>query len=123
MYLPYKCIATLLSGVFSWITINYLLGRFEPKYHHHTLPAVGLDPAGALGDTEAGGGGNRTLYKISTVGSLDMGGASLQVAFEIPHDVSMTSAMSSKRMYGKVVEYVFNNPLNTNTQPLYHSQT
>ena len=81
----------LITGVFSWITINYLLGRFEPEFHHHTPPVQDKGTGGVLEDSDEVKGqrnDNRTTYKISTVGSLDMGGASLQVAFEIPHDVS-----------------------------------
>lgn len=88
--LPSPSFHIIFSGVFSWITINYLLGRFEPEYHHPTLPAPdqGMDGVPLDSHLPKENDNNRTVYKISTVGSLDMGGASLQVAFEIPHDVS-----------------------------------
>lgn len=72
-----EVISGKMEGVFSWITINYLLGRFAPEYHHH----------GATSSS-----GNSTLHTVSTVGSIDMGGASLQMAFEIPQSVDTPSA-------------------------------
>ena len=83
------CIPITFTGVFSWITVNYLLGRFD----HTSLPG-NTEPAAARamdgdGSHQPLGGPdmNRTVYTITTVGSLDMGGASLQVAFEISHNV------------------------------------
>ena len=69
---------TLLPGVFSWITINYLLGHFSPESHAHQT-------------TEDG----QTDEYIHTVGVMDMGGASLQIAFEVPQQVTLFFIPSS----------------------------
>jgi hypothetical protein len=70
-----QVISGQMEGVYSWLTINYLLNRFDPEHHH-------FNPEKASGD----GGG----VAVGTVGSLDMGGASMQIAFEVPSNVSHT---------------------------------
>lgn len=50
-----KVISGKEEGIFSWITLNYLLGRLQ----------------------------NRGIPTAGTVGSLDMGGGSMQVAFQV----------------------------------------
>lgn len=68
-YLPESSIEVIsgkLEGVYSWITINYLLGKFDVS--QHSLSEDGSPT-------------------INTVGSIDMGGGSIQAAFEIPEDM------------------------------------
>ncbi|KAH7732015.1 CRE-MIG-23 protein [Aphelenchoides avenae] len=54
------------EGVYSWIAVNYILDRFRiPVYDSTTTSAV-------------------EILRPSTVGMIDMGGASSQIAFELP---------------------------------------
>lgn len=76
-------------GVFSWITINYLLGHLSPEYQH---------PANSMTPGLESSGNESPPQTIKTVGSLDMGGASLQVTFEVPHDVSMKNNYCQKTL-------------------------
>ncbi|XP_063101127.1 ectonucleoside triphosphate diphosphohydrolase 7 isoform X1 [Cavia porcellus] len=60
------------EGVYAWIGINFVLGRFDHE-----------DESGAESPQESGIGRRRT------VGILDMGGASLQIAYEVPTSTSV----------------------------------
>lgn len=60
------------EGVYAWIGINFVLGRFD----HEDEP-----DADASLDSAAG--------RRRTVGILDMGGASLQIAYEVPTSTSV----------------------------------
>ncbi len=64
------CIVCVCVGVFSWITINYLLGHFSPESHSQSVE--GGPP--------------------HTVGVMDMGGASLQIAFEVTQVIIIVTA-------------------------------
>lgn len=60
------------EGVYAWIGINFVLGRFDHE-----------DESEAETSQELAGGRRRT------VGILDMGGASLQIAYEVPTSTSV----------------------------------
>jgi len=65
------------EGVYSWIGINYVLGRFN---HQHQMS--GTDP---LTVVELSGSEHKTHVRKRTVGIIDMGGGSAQIAFEVPN--------------------------------------
>jgi Golgi nucleoside diphosphatase len=58
----FQVISGQLEGIYSWMAINYVLGRFT---------------------------NNHTIERPPTVGILDMGGASAQIAFEVSSTTSM----------------------------------
>ncbi|XP_020011884.1 ectonucleoside triphosphate diphosphohydrolase 7 isoform X1 [Castor canadensis] len=60
------------EGVYAWIGINFVLGRFDHE-----------DESDAEASQESAAGRRRT------VGILDMGGASLQIAYEVPTSASV----------------------------------
>ncbi|RWS27065.1 ectonucleoside triphosphate diphosphohydrolase 7-like protein [Leptotrombidium deliense] len=57
------------EGIYSWIAVNYLLDRFDHTTKSQSLVAINL--------------GNKITTRPRTVGMLEMGGASMQIAFEI----------------------------------------
>ncbi|XP_074602960.1 ectonucleoside triphosphate diphosphohydrolase 7-like [Brevipalpus obovatus] len=57
------------EGIYSWISINYLLGRYDHSVAPKPLVAINLE--------------NGITTRPRTVGMLEMGGASVQIAFEI----------------------------------------
>ncbi|XP_071401750.1 ectonucleoside triphosphate diphosphohydrolase 3 [Centroberyx affinis] len=66
------------EGLYGWITVNYLMGNFLEK----TLWNAYVRPDGA-----------------KTVGSMDLGGASTQIAFAVPDDTRGSDYMPVK-LYG-----------------------
>ncbi|ERE79528.1 ectonucleoside triphosphate diphosphohydrolase 7 [Cricetulus griseus] len=62
------------SGVYAWIGINFVLGRFD--HEDESDADTSLDSA---------------VGRRRTVGILDMGGASLQIAYEVPTSTSVLS--------------------------------
>ena len=65
------------EGIYAWITINYVLGRF-----HHSK--------GHVRDNSSS-----ELPRKRTVGSLDMGGASTQITFEVPKSEKLPAHLTT----------------------------
>ncbi|KAJ8316922.1 hypothetical protein KUTeg_004826, partial [Tegillarca granosa] len=67
----FEVITGKMEGVYAWIAANYVLQKFG---HEHSLVVVELP-------------GKRTHVRRRTVGMIDMGGGSLQIAFEVTSKV------------------------------------
>ncbi|XP_061192965.1 ectonucleoside triphosphate diphosphohydrolase 7-like [Saccostrea echinata] len=63
------------EGVYAWIAVNYVLHKFDHGADEHPLVAVEIP-----GNTNKE---KKTHIRRRTVGMLDMGGGSMQIAFEI----------------------------------------
>ncbi|PFX27380.1 Ectonucleoside triphosphate diphosphohydrolase 4 [Stylophora pistillata] len=84
------------EGIYSWIGVNFELGRFDHSHDSQESP-----PNNSASE----------VNRKSTVGSLDMGGGSAQIAFEVGKSATSQSKSSKqnsanvtqRRQYGKAV--------------------
>ncbi|XP_030282782.1 ectonucleoside triphosphate diphosphohydrolase 7-like [Sparus aurata] len=83
------------EGVYAWIGINFVLGRFEHA-----------DDESATVEVTTGSQDQRPISRRRTVGIMDMGGASLQIAYEVPS--SITFSTPEEEEAGKMVLAEFN---------------
>nr|CAD2123792.1 unnamed protein product [Meloidogyne enterolobii] len=69
-----KVITGKWEGIYSWIAVNYMLGRFNSTTNSLSM------------NTQIGNNDNnfKILERQKTAGMIDMGGASTQIAFELP---------------------------------------
>lgn len=68
-------------GVYLWIATNYILGRFDHSHDVSTTPASTV----------------AHIVRKQTVGTIEIGGASLQIAYEIPQNVSYQARIMFKQ--------------------------
>ncbi|NWY00340.1 ENTP7 diphosphohydrolase, partial [Nothoprocta ornata] len=81
------------EGVYAWIGINFVLGRFEHEDEEDAVVTV------ALGDQA------ESLVRKRTVGILDMGGASLQIAYEVPSSGPFSSPQQEEAAKSLLAEF------------------
>ncbi|KAM9379583.1 ectonucleoside triphosphate diphosphohydrolase 7 [Phaethornis superciliosus] len=81
------------EGVYAWIGINFVLGRFDHEDEEDVMVTV------AMGDQ------GESLVRKRTVGILDMGGASLQIAYEVPDSGAFSSPQQEEAAKSLLAEF------------------
>ena len=72
------------EGIYQWLSINYVLGKFRQSDHAAANEElVAVEPVHSTRDTES------LVFRPRTVGALDMGGASMQLAMEITTNLQL----------------------------------
>ncbi|KAF8356209.1 mig-23 [Pristionchus pacificus] len=73
------------EGIYSWIAVNYILGKFASS---HSKP---LTSSTTLSDVAVSTPSPAPVPRQPAVGMIDMGGASVQIAFEMPQNETFRS--------------------------------
>ncbi|KAM8880101.1 ectonucleoside triphosphate diphosphohydrolase 7-like isoform 2-T3 [Spinachia spinachia] len=82
------------EGVYAWIGINFVLGRFDHADEDATV------------EVTTSAQNQQPMSRRRTVGIMDMGGASLQIAYEVPGAITFSSPQEEEA--GKSVLAEFN---------------
>ena len=78
------------EGIYQWLSINYVLGKFAHADHASANEElVAVEPVHSARETDS------LVFRPRTVGALDMGGASMQLAMEITTNLQL-EGMSEK---------------------------
>ncbi|NXF12964.1 ENTP4 diphosphohydrolase, partial [Smithornis capensis] len=84
------------EGVYAWIGINFVLGRFEHT-DDEDEPLVQVHIPGSESQD--------SIFRKRTVGILDMGGVSTQIAYEVPKTVSFASPQQEEVAKNLLAEF------------------
>ncbi|XP_049977816.1 ectonucleoside triphosphate diphosphohydrolase 4 isoform X3 [Alexandromys fortis] len=83
-------------GVYAWIGINFVLGRFEH---------IEEDDEAVVEVNVPGSESSEAIVRKRTAGILDMGGVSTQIAYEVPKTVSFASSQQEEVAKNLLAEF------------------